>query len=91
MLPSFGFATSEMSALVPMWNKESGWRVSAQNPNSGAYGIPQALPSYRLASAGPDWRTDATTQIRWGLNYIGSRYGTPCNAWYEWQAHGGWY
>lgn len=90
LLPSFGFATSEMSSLVPMWNKESGWRVSAQNPSSGAYGIPQALPGDKMASVASDWRTNPTTQIKWGLGYIKDRYGTPSAAWTFWQANG-WY
>jgi hypothetical protein len=90
LLPSFGFATGEMSALVPMWNKESGWRVSAQNPSSGAYGIPQALPGDKMASVAADWRTNPATQIKWGLGYVKDRYGTPSAAWAFWQAHG-WY
>ena len=43
--------------------------MTAANP-SGAYGIPQALPGSKMASAGPDWQTSAATQIRWGLGYI---------------------
>ncbi|WP_239133445.1 lytic transglycosylase domain-containing protein [Rugosimonospora africana] len=90
LLPSFGFSTSEMSALVPMWNKESSWNVSAENPGSGAYGIPQALPGDKMASVASDWRTNAATQIKWGLGYIKDRYGTPSDAWAFWQANG-WY
>ena len=56
----------------------------------GAYGIPQALPGSRMASAGPDWQTNAATQIRWGLQYIKSTYGSPCAAWDHEQATG-WY
>ena len=70
-----------------MWNRESGWRVNAYNP-SGAYGIPQALPGSKMASAGPDWQTDATTQIKWGLGYIKERYHSPCEAWGLWQQQG---
>jgi hypothetical protein len=88
LLPSFGFATSEMTALVPMWNNESGWRVSAQNPSSGAYGIPQALPGDKMATVASDWRTNPATQIKWGLGYIKDRYGTPTAAWAFWQANG---
>jgi hypothetical protein len=55
--------------------------VYAENASSGAYGIPQSLPGSKMASAGADWQTDATTQIRWGLGYIKSVYGTPCAAW----------
>jgi len=87
MLPSFGFTASvEFPCLDNIWTRESGWTVTAQNA-SGAYGIPQALPGDKMASAGADWQTSATTQIRWGLGYIKARYGTPCNAWSFWQGH----
>ena len=69
-----------------MWSRESGWRTNAANP-SGAYGIPQALPGSKMSSAGPDWQTNAETQIKWGLGYIAARYDTPCGAWSFWQAH----
>jgi hypothetical protein len=80
MLASFGFSTSQWSCLDALWNRESGWRYNAENP-SGAYGIPQALPGSKMATAGADWATNPATQIKWGLGYIQSRYGTPCNAW----------
>jgi LysM repeat protein len=66
---------------------ESGWNVHAVNPGSGAYGLAQALPGWKMASAGSDWRNDATTQIRWALDYMDSRYGSPCDAWNFWQDH----
>ncbi|MFL6051712.1 MAG: lytic transglycosylase domain-containing protein [Actinoallomurus sp.] len=74
-------------SLLTMWNHESGWNENAENPGSGAYGIAQALPGSKMNSVGPDWRTNAITQITWGLSYIGSRYGDPCRAWGWWQAH----
>ena len=80
MLSQYGWSQSQFSCLQPLWFHESGWNVSAENPSSGAYGIPQALPGSQMASAGADWRTNAATQIRWGLNYIHSRYGSPCGA-----------
>lgn len=80
---------NQYSCLVALWNKESHWNVYAYNP-SGAYGIPQALPGDKMASAGPDWATNAATQITWGLGYIASRWGTPCAAWAHSQATG-WY
>ncbi|MCO5972149.1 lytic transglycosylase domain-containing protein [Actinoallomurus sp. WRP6H-15] len=90
LLPSFGFDPStQFGCLVNLWNRESGWRVHAANP-SGAYGIPQALPGSKMASAGPDWQNNATTQIKWGLGYIKSRYSTPCGAWGHSQSTG-WY
>ena len=69
---------------------ESGWSVTATNPSSGSYGLVQALPASKMASAGPDWRTNAATQIRRGLQYMNGRYGSPCAAWAFWQAHS-WY
>jgi hypothetical protein len=90
LLPSFGWSSSEMSCLVPLWMGESGWRVNAENSSSGAYGIPQSLPGSKMATAGTDWRTNAVTQIKWGLGYIQERYGSPCGAWGFKQGHG-WY
>jgi hypothetical protein len=90
MLPSFGFSPStQYSCLNNIWTRESGWRYNAENA-SGAYGIPQALPGSKMATAGSDWQTNPATQIKWGLGYIQGRYGTPCDAWSFWQAHG-WY
>jgi hypothetical protein len=90
MLGSYGWSSSQFSCLDALWNAESGWNVEASNPSSGAYGIPQALPGSKMASAGPDWQTDAATQIRWGLGYIKGTYGSPCGAWAHEQADG-WY
>jgi len=81
LLPQFGFSASEFTCLDELYTKESGWNVHADNPTSDAYGIPQALPGSKMASAGADWVNDAATQIRWGLEYIRSSYGTPCAAW----------
>jgi hypothetical protein len=90
LLPKYGFDSSQMSCLTPLWMGESGWRVNAENASSGAYGIPQALPGSKMASAGADWQTNAATQIEWGLGYIAERYGSPCGAWGFKQGHG-WY
>lgn len=78
---AYGWGGGQFSCLISLWDMESGWRWNAMNPSSGAYGIPQALPADKLAAAGPDWRTSASTQIDWGLAYISNRYGTPCAAW----------
>lgn len=69
---------------------ESSWNYRAQNPSSGAYGLVQALPGSKMSSAGADWQTNPATQIKWGLNYMDSRYGSPCGAWSFWQANN-WY
>jgi hypothetical protein len=73
-----------------LWIRESNWNVRALNGSSGAYGIPQATPAVKMAGAGPDWRTDARTQILWGLRYIQARYGNPLLAW-EHEITVGWY
>ncbi|MCI0383854.1 transglycosylase SLT domain-containing protein [Streptomyces sp. CNQ085] len=67
--------------------RESGWNYKAQNPSSGAYGLVQALPGSKMASAGADWQTNPATQIKWGVNYMNDRYGSPCGAWEFWQAN----
>ncbi len=90
MLAGRGWGDDQFACLVSLWNKESGWNVTAYNRSSGAYGIPQALPGNKMASAGADWQTNPATQIAWGLGYIGGRYGTPCGAWGHSQSVG-WY
>ncbi|MFI9600634.1 aggregation-promoting factor C-terminal-like domain-containing protein [Streptomyces sp. NPDC004069] len=68
-------------------NHESSWNYRAVNPSSGAYGLFQALPGSKMSSVGADWQTNPATQIKWGLNYMDSRYGSPCDAWNFWQAN----
>jgi hypothetical protein len=81
-----GWDGGQFTCLVQLWQRESGWSVTAHNA-SGAYGIPQALPGSKM---GPGWQSDATVQINWGLGYIAGRYGTPCGAWAHSQSTG-WY
>lgn len=90
LLPSYGWGQGEMSALITLWNKESDWRTTATNASSGAYGIGQSLPGDKMATEGADWQTNYQTQIRWGLNYIKERYGSPSAAWSFHLAHN-WY
>ncbi len=71
---------AEFTCLLTLWQNESGWSWSATNPSSGAYGIPQALPGWKMASAGEDWLTNPATQIAWGMGYIRTVYGSPCEA-----------
>jgi len=90
LLRNFGWSSGQFSCLQPLWAHESGWNTYAQNPSSGAYGIPQALPGSKMASAGGDWQSNPATQIRWGLSYIQDNYGSPCGAWAHEQTDG-WY
>jgi hypothetical protein len=88
MVTARGWDAAQYDCLVSLWNKESGWNQYAENKSSGAYGIPQAYPGNKMASAGADWKTNAATQITWGIGYIAARYSTPCGAWMNSQAKG---
>ncbi len=90
MLHSYGWTSRQFTYLNSLWSRESGWNPRAENPFSGAYGIPQADPGSKMASAGPNWRTNARTQIRWGLRYIKRVYGSPRHAWIH-ETASGWY
>ena len=90
MMVSAGFSDSEWPCLYNLWMRESGWRTTAGNTSSGAYGIPQSLPASKMGSHGADYLTSASTQISWGLSYIKGRYSTPCGAWGAFQSKG-WY
>ncbi len=88
LLREYGFAASQFDCLDSLWVSESGWRVDADNPSSSAYGIPQALTATHDMPEG--YMTSAEVQIRWGLDYIRSRYGSPCSAW-SFKSSRGWY
>lgn len=83
-------STAQYQCLVNLWTRESHWNYRSHNKSSGAHGIPQALPGSKMANAGSDWLTNPVTQIRWGLGYIKSRYGSPCGAWSHFRSHN-WY
>jgi hypothetical protein len=90
LMPAYHWTSWQFHYLNLLWMRESGWNRFAYNHSSGAYGIPQAVPADKMASAGPDWRTSARTQIIWGMGYIQSRYGNPWNAWQH-ELRYGWY
>jgi hypothetical protein len=90
MIGNYGWSGAEFNCLDELYISESGWDVNADNPTSSAYGIPQALPGEKMASAGADWRTNPATQIEWGLGYIRDVYGTPCSA-MSFKSSNGWY
>jgi hypothetical protein len=90
MANKYQWGEDQFSCYDNIIMRESRWIVNADNPTSSAYGIPQALPGSRMAAFGADWRTNPATQIRWGLDYVDDRYGTPCQAWSFKSSHG-WY
>lgn len=81
--PPWDYPPSSVTCLNLLWTYESAdtWSTSVTNPTSGAYGIVQALPAGKMASAGRDWQTSAATQITWGLGDVASVYGGACAAW----------
>lgn len=89
-LKQAGIPESWFNGLNSIIQQESGWRVNATNPSSGAYGIPQSLPGSKMASAGSDWRTNPITQLKWIYSYIKGRYGSLQNA-LSFRAANGWY
>ena len=89
-MPSYQWSSWQFHYLNLLWMRESGWNRFAINHSSGAYGIPQAVPGDKMASAGPNWRTSARTQIIWGMGYIRARYGDPRSAWQH-ELRYGWY
>ncbi|MFD3549695.1 transglycosylase SLT domain-containing protein [Streptomyces sp. NPDC058655] len=78
---------AQFAAFNNIVSRESGWNHTATNSSSGAYGLVQALPASKMSSAGSDWKTNPATQIKWGLDYMNSRYGSPVGAWNFWQSH----
>lgn len=100
IMGEYGWGDDQFNCLVDLWNRESGWRWDAINPNfspsreaipeNQAYGIPQSGPGSKMSSAGADWKTNPQTQIRWGIGYIEGRYGSPCGAWAHSEANN-WY
>lgn len=91
LMAQYGWGDGQFSCLDSLWTRESGWSYTADNAGSGAYGIPQALPGSKMASAGSDWATNPDTQVRWGLVfYVEPVYGTPCAAW-DHEVADGWY
>ncbi|MEU6976410.1 MULTISPECIES: transglycosylase SLT domain-containing protein [unclassified Streptomyces] len=81
---------AQFASFSKIVEHESGWNHTATNSSSGAYGLVQALPGSKMSSAGSDWKTNPATQIKWGLDYMNERYGSPNGAWNFWQSHG-WY
>lgn len=98
---ALGFAMVTAAGWGSQWTSfnnivmaESGWDTTIHYGGGHgyvpglAYGIPQALPGNKMASAGSNWMTSSYTQIKWMIGYIRSVYGNPNNAWAYHLAHG---
>lgn len=75
MAAARGWTGENWDALYKLWMKESGWNPNSVNNGSGACGIPQAYPCSKITDK------SAAGQIKWGLDYIKGRYGSPSAAW----------
>ena len=82
-----GYTEADFTAANFIISHESGWSPTATTPSSGAYGLPQALPGSKMASAGADWQTNYQTQFKWFVNYCNGRYGSISGAYAYWQSH----
>lgn len=83
----FDYGDDQFACFDWVIKHESNWNVHAQNP-SGAYGLPQSLPGSKMASVAADWRDNPATQIIWGVQYMKSRYGSPCGTKSHWESAG---
>ncbi|KJE20357.1 phage tail tape measure protein, TP901 family [Frankia torreyi] len=81
LLTQHGWA-NQWNAFNALEMGEAGWNPAALNRSSGAYGLAQALPASKYDSYGN--RNDYHVQLRWMLDYIGQRYGSPANAYSTW-------
>ena len=73
------FNYKQFNCLNELYTHESNWRPEAKNGSH--YGIPQGNSEWLKDQ-------DGWTQVVWGLNYIGSRYGEPCIALNHWSKYG---
>lgn len=92
IMDQVGIAPSDRYYADFIINHESGWggTFTYNHAGSGAYGICQALPGYKMASAGDDWATNPVTQLRWCDGYAKGRYGSWANAYAYWITHYNW-
>lgn len=90
LMPEYGLDPDEFDCLDELWVSESDWDPTADNPTSTAYGIPQALTGGTHDNLPSDYMTNPVSQIRWGLEYVATSYGTACSAW-EFKQANNWY
>jgi uncharacterized protein YabE (DUF348 family) len=84
-----GIAPGDYQYVDYIVSKESRWNPLAQNA-SGAYGLCQALPGSKMASAGADWQTNPVTQLKWCHGYAVGKYGSWAAAYNFWVRNHWW-
>lgn len=91
LMAQAGISSSDYEYAYAIINRESRWRPTVSNYNgSGAYGLCQALPGSKMATAGSDWKTNPVTQLKWCNSYAYSRYGSWRGAYDFWMRKHWW-
>ena len=90
LMAAAGIAPEYYGAADYIISRESGWRPGAVNTSSGAYGLCQALPASKMATAGADYLTNPVTQLIWCTGYANGRYGGWGGAYQAWLAQHWW-
>jgi len=88
LMAAAGIAKSDYMYVDYIVSHESGWNYTAHN-SSGTWGLCQALPGSKMASAGADWQTNPITQLKWCSGYA-ARYGGWAGAYNHWVANHNW-
>ena len=89
-MASAGIAAGDYNYVNYIVSRESSWRVNAAGSPPGAYGLCQAYPGSKMASAGADWETNPATQLRWCSGYAAGRYGGWAGAYNFWSTNHYW-
>lgn len=90
LMKSAGINVEDYEYVDFIITHESSWSETADNPTSSAYGLCQALPGNKMASAGSDWKTNPETQMKWCNDYAIDRYGTWEKAYNFWKENSWW-
>lgn len=88
VMAAAGISKADYTYVDYIVSRESGWRPHATNGRT--WGLCQALPGSKMASAGADWQTNPVTQLKWCQGYAHSRYGSWANAYSVWQSKHWW-
>lgn len=90
-----GISADDYGYVNYIVNREGGWQpckvqggsidcTYAANGGRMGYGIVQATPGAKMASAGDDWATNPITQLKWATGYAVGRYGSWSGAYDFW-------
>jgi resuscitation-promoting factor RpfB len=90
LMAAAGIGKSDYTYADYIISRESKWNYTARNSSSGAYGLCQALPGSKMASAGGDWQSNPVTQLKWCDGYAKRTYGGWAGAYSHWLSAHNW-